>query len=119
MIPERLKKARIDRNWSLKELATESGVAYEQISRYESGKNKPNSSVLLKLAEALEVSVQYLKGITNIKYQDLIPGPSDEHFNLVMERVKTLSLTARERRVIVEFLELIITKKDIQQLVIK
>lgn len=119
MIAERLKKARIDKNWNLKELATESGVAYEQISRYESGKSKPNKSVLLRLAEALNTSIEYLEGVSDVKYQDLIPGPSDEYLKMLMGKISAHSLTAREKRVLAEFLELILTKKDMQELVSK
>jgi len=119
MIPDRLRKARIDKNWSLKDLSSESNVAYEQISRYESGKSKPNRAVLLRLANALNVSTEYLEGTADIQYQDLIPGPSDERLNHLLDKIKGSSLTGREKRVIVEFLELVLTKKEMQQIVLK
>lgn len=118
MMPERLTKSRNDKNWTLKELSVESNVAYEQISRYESGKSQPNKAVLIRLANALNVSIEYLQGASEIKYQDLTAGPSDEHLHALIDKIKSKPLTSKERRVLADFLELLLAKKEIQQVVL-
>lgn len=119
MIPERIKKARIDKNWSLKDLASESSVAYEQISRYESGKSQPSKSVLLRLALALNVTVEFLEGRTDIKYHDLIPGPADDQLESIWVQVKSRNLSARDRRLLADLLNLFIRNKAMEEIVLK
>lgn len=57
-----LKSAMIEREMSQTELSALSGIGKSSISQYLSGKNVPKASVMEKLAESLETSVDYLKG---------------------------------------------------------
>lgn len=56
----RIKKARIDKNLSLKELSSLSEISYNYITALESGKYKPNFKVLNKLSQALDNPLFYL-----------------------------------------------------------
>lgn len=58
---KRLKNARIMRGFSMDELCLKLGnnLSKMAISKYENGKTIPNSSVLISLADALNVSVDY------------------------------------------------------------
>jgi len=47
------------------ELANKAGLPSTTISHFESGKRKPSFDNLRKLADALEVSIDYLMGRTN------------------------------------------------------
>ncbi len=58
-IGERIKEARIMADLSLRELASLAGVSAQAISKYERGLDKPGSAVLLSLAKALGVRVEY------------------------------------------------------------
>jgi transcriptional regulator with XRE-family HTH domain len=58
--PERLRKARTDKDLSQAALAEIVGIHLNQINRYEKGGAVPNSKTLQRLAEALEVSGDYL-----------------------------------------------------------
>src|SRR5512138_3386564 len=58
-IEERLKAARQRMGYSQRDLAEAAGVSAMAISKYERGLDVPSSGVLLKLAKALKVKVEY------------------------------------------------------------
>lgn len=58
----RLLRARRARRWPMRVLAAQVGVSYQTIGRYETGKQYPRLEVLVKLAEALGVTVEDLVG---------------------------------------------------------
>ena len=62
---KRLAQARKARQWPQEELARQSSVGQNQISRLENGE-KPSVSIhtLVRLAAALDCSVDYLVGLT-------------------------------------------------------
>ena len=60
---ERLKELREEKNLSMSELAKKIGVSANTISRWESGKRKPNIDALVILSMCFEVSVDYLCGL--------------------------------------------------------
>jgi len=59
MLGDRLKQARLSRHLSLRELAAACGVTHQAIHYYERGEDTPGSDVLICLAEALSVSIDY------------------------------------------------------------
>ena len=59
MVGERIRLARRAAGLSLRELANRVGVSPQAISKYERGLDIPSSGVLLRLAEALGVKVEY------------------------------------------------------------
>lgn len=59
---ERLKKLRIEKNLTQQELADMIGTVKSTISQYETCKREPVLSILIKLANALDVSIPYLIG---------------------------------------------------------
>lgn len=52
-----IKKMRINRNLSQKQLAELIGVAQQHVSRWESGKHRPSVDVLIKIAAVLNCSI--------------------------------------------------------------
>ncbi len=56
----RLKQLRKDKRWSQKELAAKLEIRFQQLNKYESGLNVPPAEMLVKLADALDSSVDYL-----------------------------------------------------------
>jgi transcriptional regulator with XRE-family HTH domain len=56
----RLKVLRKQNNWAQKELAALVGIRFEQLNKYESGLNIPPAEMLVKLASAVNVSVDFL-----------------------------------------------------------
>lgn len=58
-IGERLKAARLRRQMTLAALADELGLTYQQIHKYESGRNRISASTLFKAAETLGVELSF------------------------------------------------------------
>lgn len=56
----RLKTLRKQKAWSQKELAAKVGIRFQQLNKYESGLNTPPAEMLVKLADTLAVSVDFL-----------------------------------------------------------
>lgn len=61
-----LKKTMQERNMTQTELAELTGIGKSSISQYLSGKNEPSNKRIEKIADALECSVAYLNGLTEI-----------------------------------------------------
>lgn len=57
---ERIRALRNEHNWSQADLATKIGADTGQISRYETAKMTPGADVIVKIAEALNVSCDHL-----------------------------------------------------------
>lgn len=107
MIAQKLKEARISRNWSQKELANKSGVSFEQISRYETGKSRPHKSVLFRLAKALGVTSQYLEGYTvenslNARFREetIRISESKNDFLSVIDKTRNTNFSEKDKNLI-------------------
>jgi transcriptional regulator with XRE-family HTH domain len=59
-IGDRIRQLRKERKWSQGDLATAVGGDAGQISRYENGHIAPSADAIVRLAEALDVSCDYL-----------------------------------------------------------
>lgn len=62
---EHLKRIRISKNLTQKQLAVLIDSTERGIQRYESGERKPNFEAIISLCEALEVSADYLLGLSD------------------------------------------------------
>jgi len=65
VIMERLKQLRERKNMTQVRLAIELGLSQETISGYEIGKAVPPADMLVKLADTLDASVDYILGRTD------------------------------------------------------
>ena len=61
---KRLREARIQQNKTQQEMADLIGVALQSYQRYEQGEREPSLSMLITLADVLEVSTDELLGRT-------------------------------------------------------
>ena len=59
---EKLANLRAEKDFTQRELGAMAGVAWSMISKYESGQSMPRLKVLMRLAEALGVSIDELRG---------------------------------------------------------
>lgn len=57
---ERMKQLRKERGWSQADLAERVETDARQISRYENGRITPSLDALIRIAEAFDISVDYL-----------------------------------------------------------
>ncbi len=74
----RLKQLRERKGLTQDELAEKIGAGTRQIPRYEAGDTVPSANAVSKMAEVLEVSADYLLGLTDdptarLREQDLSP----------------------------------------------
>lgn len=65
MYDYKIAEARIAKGWTQKDLAKKIGTTQQQIARYESGDNDVKSSVLVKMSNAMGVTISYLLGMEN------------------------------------------------------
>ncbi len=63
---ERLKQTRKKRNYTQKNIADYLGIAERAYQNYEYGNREPNLETLIKLANYLDVSLDFLSGRSDI-----------------------------------------------------
>ncbi|WP_202078864.1 helix-turn-helix domain-containing protein [Caldalkalibacillus salinus] len=64
-MPDRLKENRKARSLSQDHMAEQLGISRQAYSHYETGRNEPDGTALLKIAEIFDCSVDYLLGRIN------------------------------------------------------
>jgi transcriptional regulator with XRE-family HTH domain len=106
---ERIKELRTEHNWSQADLGTRIGADSQRISRYETGKLTPAIPALIRLAEALNVTIDYL----------IIEGaprhPLDDANTELANRLHQLGqLDPDDRNAILHILDGLITKNRVR-----
>lgn len=86
---QRIRSARKSREMSTEELAEKVGVAVESIGHIECGARKPSLSLLFKIAEALNASLDYLTGRTS-ESSDSLLHECAEHNGLTPDQEQML-----------------------------
>jgi transcriptional regulator with XRE-family HTH domain len=61
---DRIRLTREQRGWSQRELSRRAGLSVNQVTRYEAEEIDPTATNLKSIAETLDVSVDYLLGLT-------------------------------------------------------
>lgn len=89
----RVRQSREERGWSQGDLARECGLTPSGVAHFEAGRREPRLTSIVRLAEALDISADYLVGISNQ------PQAS------VARSSKIANLVGRMRSEDVEFLE--------------
>ncbi len=119
MVGKRLKDARAKKGWTQRELSEISEVSFEQISRYETGKSSPHDYITTKLAKVLEVSPDYLNGIKDDEPSSSSQNEftvNDHDLSILLDRIKTTTLSPKEKILLKGFLDLLFIRKDGEQL---
>lgn len=80
---ERLKQLREAKSLTQLRLAMELNVSQETISGYEIGKAVPPAEMLVKLADTLDTSVDYILGRTDIKSTLRASGLSEQEAEIL------------------------------------
>lgn len=98
-IGERITSLRKAKNWSQEDLATKIDASRVMIGKYERGDNLPSVEVIVKLANAFEVSVDFLLG----------EGLNASYDKEMIKRLDELeSLPKEKKSQILEYIDLII-----------
>lgn len=74
---ENLKKIREKRNINQLKIAMDIGITQESISKYETGNSFPSKDILIKLADYLNCSIDYLLGRTDNPKLNKEPKPTE------------------------------------------
>lgn len=80
----RIKELRIKKRMTQIALSIELGVSQELISAYETGKTDPNLKVLIQLSKIFNVSIDYIVGLSDTKYQINNNELSYDEINLLL-----------------------------------
>ena len=86
MLNERIRKLRLERNWSQVDLAKKLNVTKQSVSNWKNDNIQPSIEMLVKLAGVFSVSTDYLLGLEDRRYLE-ITGLTDEeigHIQLVI-----------------------------------
>jgi len=111
-IHNRIRQLRQERQWSQAELAEKVGIRQKQISAYETGVNNPSTEILIKLAEAFDVSLDYLA--FESRGENTKIAVKDRELLKAFETID--DYTEEERKTAKEILNLVIMKHKFQEL---
>lgn len=89
-IGKRITKARRYLGMNQKELCEKAEINEATLSRYENGLREPKAATLSKLAEVLEVSTDYLLGITDIRNYRTLQDDLKTDIEIIYENTKEL-----------------------------
>ena len=111
---QRLKKERTDKGFSQTELAKLVGIHYTQIGRYEKKGAQPSADILSRLANALEVSSDFLTNGTSddLAESSLADKELLNHFKAIEK------MSDEDKNVIKKLIDAFITKAKLKQLVL-
>ena len=107
----KIKELRKDRNISQDELAEKINIDGRQISRYENDKMNPSIEVLIKIAEAFNISIDYLL------FDDIPKKPLKQKYFSIINKLETIeNLSNEDQQAFIIFLDSIAAKYKMKQL---
>lgn len=95
---ENLKKARLQKGLSQKELAEEIGVAKSTYSLYESGNREPNVQTIKKISDTLSVSADELLGINDEQVTMAAHFNGNEYTEEELDEIKAFAEFVKSKR---------------------
>ena len=106
-----IKKLREKRNVTQVRLSTAVDVAQETISAYESGKSMPSADTLIRIADFLNTSTDYLLGRIkdDVSLNQIVNEVIDEKINTLLNNYA--KLTDKQRDDLIWYSEVLIDKK--------
>lgn len=104
----RVKQLRKQRHWTQKELANRLDIRYQLLNKYEGGQHIPPAETLIRLAEALQTSVDYL--LTGNPIEDSPLADSR-----LFRRFKELeAFDAEDQATVINVIDAIIAKRRVE-----
>jgi len=108
---EKLKALRREKGWSQDELAHHAKIDGRQVSRYENGRVTPSIEVVIKMAKAYNVSLDYLL------LDDAPRRPLELPVSRLAERVLSLgALSEEDERALLHILDSLEAKTKLKEL---
>lgn len=109
MLGDRLKKQRKAKSISQIEMASKLGITRQGYSHYETDRNEPDHKTLVKIAEILECSVDYLLGRSDKPYPKDIAAETQTPYD------ENLIHALRHNQEALSFIKLYLNASDQQQ----
>lgn len=110
---KRIRKIRKDLGMSQTKLANKVGLSYAQIGRYETKNAQPQTEILKKIAETLEVSVDFL--LNGSKEEQAKNRLSD--IELINQFKAVEQMGDEDKYIIKQLIDAFIKKRQIQRIV--
>jgi transcriptional regulator with XRE-family HTH domain len=98
---------RLALEWSQKDLGEKANLHHTHISRYENGTSRPTAGALQRLAEALQVSGDYL-------FEGEVGADRLQHDELLRRFQRVVKLPSRDQAIILEFLDAFLLRRDLE-----
>lgn len=92
----RIRELREEKNITQVRLSIELGVSQETISAYEMNKHYPSIKALLKLKDIFGVSIDYIMGLSDIRYPACVHNLSEQEKKM-LSLFKQLDYTGKEK----------------------
>ena len=90
MLNERIRKLRLERNWSQVDLAKRLNVTKQSVSNWENDNIQPSIEMLVKLARVFSVSTDYILGLEERRYLE-VTGLTDEEMSHIQLVIRDLA----------------------------
>lgn len=111
MLFKRIKKLRKEKKWSQLDLADKIGVGSHVISRYENGRITPSAESIIKLAEAFDVSTDYLL------FENATKKPFKFEDPELTKRLEDIdALDEKDKTFLFEIVDTLIAKKKMKEI---
>lgn len=109
---DRIRELRLRKAWSQEALASRVGVRQKQISSYERGANMPSGEILIALAKAFEVSLDYLAQMSPLGLPQVAIADLD-----LVEKVQLVDKLGDDERALVKnVMDLVVLKSRVRTL---
>ena len=92
-----IKKLRKEKKITQIRLSTEMEVSHETISAYEKGKYYPSAAILIKLRDIFGVSVDYILGLSDTRYDPLSEADLAEDETYIINLYRKMNTSDRKR----------------------
>jgi transcriptional regulator with XRE-family HTH domain len=100
---DRLKHFRMDRGWTQTDLGEHVGISQRVVAYYETEGGSPAPELLIKFADALNVSTDVLLGRKNDPKRT--SGPSPKNLRLLRQFEQLEQLPAEERKTVLKMID--------------
>lgn len=114
----RMRETRKQKRMTMKQLGQIIGVAESTISMYETGKHEPDNLTLVKIADALDVTIDYLLGRSDIERNDdsytQILGKTDNQLSVILPGAQYVEVSPFEKTILETYRRL----SEIEQVVV-
>lgn len=111
---DKIRRLRQERNWTQADLGEMISVHQKQISSYERGVTVPSTDILIKIAEAFDVTLDYL-AFDNGRANSA-SGSNIQDRELLRRFEAVDALSEKDRSLAKEMLDLLVLKSRFQQL---